>query len=117
MSHTRGSTAALIGFFFLLAFTLLLAAIIFLSTGLKSGKDDSFFILCFDGSLNGLEVGASVKFRGVRVGSVEKISVSYDPKESTAQTPVIIKTDPDFLDCCPSHEKKHKHDVLIGNNT
>jgi paraquat-inducible protein B len=117
MSYSRGSPAVLIGFFFLLALTLLLAAIIFLSTDLKGGKGDSFFILCFDGSLNGLEAGAPVKFRGVRVGSVEKISVSYNPEESTAQTPVIIKIDPDFLDCCPSHEKGHKHDILIGSKT
>jgi paraquat-inducible protein B len=115
MNHIRGSTAALVGFFFLLAFSLLLAAIAFLSTGLKSGKDDAFFILGFDSSLNGLEVGAPVKFRGVRVGSVEKISVSYDPEQSIARTLVIIKIDPDFLNCCSSHEKDHQHDVLVHN--
>jgi paraquat-inducible protein B len=117
MDHVRGSTAALIGFFFLLAFSLLLVAVVFLSTGLKSSKNDAFFILCFDSSLNGLEVGAPVKFRGVRVGSVEKISVSYDPEQSVAQTPIIIKTDPDFLDCCRDREKKGQHDTLVSRET
>jgi len=113
MSHARASTAALIGFFFLLALSLLLGVLVFLSTGLKNGGDEALFVLCFDSSLNGLEVGAPVKFRGVQVGSVEKISVSYDAEQSTAKTPIIIRTDPDFLDCCETHEGKHRHDGAL----
>ncbi|MDR0728354.1 MAG: MlaD family protein, partial [Puniceicoccales bacterium] len=114
MSHARASTAALIGFFFLLALSLFLGILVFLSTGLKGGGDDCLFVLCFDTSLNGLEVGAPVKFRGVRIGSVEKISVSYDAEQSTAKTPILIKIDPDFLDYDEVHEAHHPDGALVA---
>ncbi|MDR3143821.1 MAG: MlaD family protein [Puniceicoccales bacterium] len=113
MSHARASTAALIGFFFLLALGLFLGALVFLSTGLRSSGDDSFLVLCFDTSLNGLEVGAPVKFRGVRIGSVEKISISYDAEQSTVKTPITIKIDSDFLDYGEAHEAHHPHDGVL----
>jgi paraquat-inducible protein B len=52
-------------------------------------------VLFFQGSVSGLDVGASVDFRGVKVGYVSDIIVQFDPRTSTIQIPVIIAIEPD----------------------
>jgi paraquat-inducible protein B len=49
----------------------------------------------FEGSISGLAIGAPVTFRGVRVGSVERITIQYQPKNRTAYIPVIVRLEPD----------------------
>jgi paraquat-inducible protein B len=56
------------------------------------------FALYFDSSLNGLDVGSSVKFKGVTVGVVKKISIFYDEDKDLAITPVIIEIDNTMFD-------------------
>ena len=48
----------------------------------------------FEGSVNGLSIGAPVAFRGVRVGAVEKIDIQYDAKTHTVLIPVTIQIEP-----------------------
>jgi paraquat-inducible protein B len=48
------------------------------------------FCAFFDTSLNGLDVGAPVKFKGVRVGGVEAIEIIYDNETDEAITAVIF---------------------------
>ncbi len=45
----------------------------------------------FQDAINGLAVGAPVTFRGVPIGSVDAISISYDPATNTAYIPVTIR--------------------------
>jgi paraquat-inducible protein B len=52
-------------------------------------------VVFFDGSVNGLYVGAPVNFRGVRVGSVTRIDLVIDSKDLTARIPTYIRFDPD----------------------
>jgi paraquat-inducible protein B len=49
------------------------------------------FVLFFDGSVKGLNVGAPVDFQGVKVGSVTNITVQYMPQEMAFRTPVYIE--------------------------
>ena len=49
------------------------------------------FVLYFDGSVKGLNIGASVDFQGVRVGSVTDIKVQYLPQTNEFRTPVYIQ--------------------------
>jgi paraquat-inducible protein B len=49
----------------------------------------------FEGSISGLSVGAPVTFRGVRVGSVERIVIQYEPSNKTAYIPVTLRLEPD----------------------
>ncbi len=55
-------------------------------------KRSTHFILYFDQSVNGLNVGSSVKFRGVPVGEVRRIMIRAEGqhKDSTA-IPVVIE--------------------------
>jgi paraquat-inducible protein B len=62
----------LIGAFVLGAVTLVLAAIVFLSSGALFEQRDRFVVF-FPGSVKGLQTGSSVTFRGVRVGEVVEV--------------------------------------------
>jgi len=49
--------------------------------------------IVFQDSISGLAVGAPVNFRGVRVGSVQSISVQFDAQTKIAYIPVIVEID------------------------
>ncbi|MDR2435714.1 MAG: MlaD family protein [Puniceicoccales bacterium] len=51
------------------------------------------FYVFFDTSLNGLDVGAAVKFKGVRIGAVEAINIIYDSDIDKACASVLLKID------------------------
>ena len=48
-------------------------------------------VLYFSGSLAGLDVGAPVVFRGVKIGAVKDIKLVYDRKQDDFKIPVIIE--------------------------
>lgn len=82
-----------IGAFVTAALLLMVGMVMFLgSTSLLS--KNTRFILFFDQSINGLNEGSMVKFRGVPVGSVERIMIwAEGQKEGSTAIPVIIKID------------------------
>jgi paraquat-inducible protein B len=51
------------------------------------------FYVFFDTSLNGLDIGAAVKFKGVRIGAVEAINIIYDSDIDKACASVLLKID------------------------
>jgi paraquat-inducible protein B len=54
-------------------------------------------VVFFQGSVSGLAVGAPVTFRGVQVGSVQRISLRLDAKDMTARIPVYLDLQPDAV--------------------
>ncbi len=52
------------------------------------------FVVEFDGSVHGLEVGAPVEFRGIHVGNVTHIHLQYDTAQSRVRIPVTITFEP-----------------------
>jgi paraquat-inducible protein B len=63
-------------------------------------------VVYFQASVAGLEVGAPVTFRGVRVGSVTAVAVHIDARTLKARIPVYIELDPSEVsldDRDPSH--------------
>jgi len=52
------------------------------------------FIVEFESSVHGLEVGAAVEFRGIKVGNVTDIQLDYDPKTSQVRIPVTVAFEP-----------------------
>lgn len=54
-------------------------------------------VMHFSGSVYGLEVGAPVVFRGVRVGSVASIEVFYDSRNDSFSIPVVAELDGDAI--------------------
>lgn len=54
------------------------------------------FIVYFDGSLDGLNPGAPLKFRGVTVGKVEKVLIRHNQAEGDYAMPVLVAIDQDL---------------------
>ncbi|MDR1303340.1 MAG: MlaD family protein [Puniceicoccales bacterium] len=81
-----------IGVFVMGALVIFLGAFLVLFRG-NFSSNGMTFVLYFNSSLNGLDVGSPVKFKGVRVGSVRKIEVAYDAESSSVLTPVIVEID------------------------
>jgi paraquat-inducible protein B len=81
----------LIGAFVLGAAGLLVAAILILGSG-KLFLHSRDFVLYFNGSVNGLRVGAPVKYKGVEIGAVNDILLSLGDM-SVQRIPVVIRVD------------------------
>jgi paraquat-inducible protein B len=83
----------LIGVFVLGAATLVVVAILIFGSG-KLFTPVKKFVLFFEGSVKGLNVGAPVIFRGVKIGEVTGIQLRFDPKHLTTVIPVYVEIDP-----------------------
>ena len=83
-----------IGGFVLGACAVLVAAVLLLSDG-GFWKDRPEYIMYFEGSATGLQVGSPVVFRGVKIGSVQNIGLSVSAEEDKINflVPVTIRTD------------------------
>ena len=81
-----------IGAFVVGALALLIVAVIALGSGQLFRKTQQF-ILYFDGSVNGLRIGAPVKFMGVEVGSVKDLRLEMQGASGVHMIPVIIEID------------------------
>lgn len=101
MSKRISRTA--IGIFVVGAFALAIAAVVVVGSG-SLFKKPIRFVCMFQGNVNGLRVGAPVKFKGVQIGSVEEIKLVLKPSEGELKPgirdmriPVIIGIDRDML--------------------
>lgn len=86
----RRYTTTLIGIFVLVGIGLLIAGIIFIGGGEYFGKQINL-VCYFDGTINGLQIGSPVKFRGAKVGEVSDIHVEVHHKSHEIDLPVFIK--------------------------
>ncbi len=85
---------ATIGAFVLGGIVLAVGAIVFFSrANLFSPRRQALII--FDRDVSGLSVGAPVTFSGVRVGSVQSITIQYNADTHTGYVPVTVELEPD----------------------
>lgn len=78
-----------IGAFVVGAIALAVVGVLLFGGG-KLFQDKATFVIFFDGSVQGLNVGAPVVFRGVQVGQVSDVEALFDPKETTVRIKVLI---------------------------
>lgn len=89
----RNPNPKIIGAFVSVSLVLLVTMVLFFGSAGFLGRN-VHFILFFDQSVNGLQVGSPVKFRGVPVGSVERIQIRAEGQDPDSRAiPVVIKID------------------------
>lgn len=86
----------LIGVFVVGALTLVVIGILLFGTG-QFFSESKTYVLFFRGSVKGLNVGAPVSFRGVKIGQVTRINARIDPRDYALSIAVYIKTNPGWL--------------------
>ncbi len=84
---------SLIGAFVLGATALAVAGVVIFGSG-RFFRKPHMFVMYFPGSVKGLNVGAPVMFRGVKVGQVTDMKVNFYGKELNILIPVYIELDP-----------------------
>lgn len=56
------------------------------------------YLLYFDGSVHGLEIGAPVMVRGIKIGQVLDIRLDFDVDNRNFQIPVLIELEPERIE-------------------
>jgi paraquat-inducible protein B len=87
---SKKANPMVIGAFIVGALVLLVAGTLIFGTG-KFFRERSAYVLFFEGSIKGLDVGAPVMFRGVKIGSVSDIQLKVDAEEYHLWIPVYIE--------------------------
>ena len=78
---------AIIGGFVVAAIALIVAGVLVFGRG-EFLKDKVSWVSYFPGAVDGLQVGAPVTFKGVKVGQVTDIKVTLDARDDTVRIPV-----------------------------
>jgi paraquat-inducible protein B len=91
---SKQANKTVIGIFVVGAIALAVIAIVVLGSG-KFFKQTLKAVCYFEGSVGGLNIGAPVVFRGVRIGSVTDVILSVESTKLTFTIPVYIEIEPD----------------------
>jgi len=96
---SKRPSAAMIGAFVLGAIGLAVLCVVLFGSG-RLFRETVPFVLSFSGSVNGLNVGAPVKFKGVEIGSVTDVRLTLGEGTAAPVTriPVLIEIDQDKVE-------------------
>ena len=90
---SKQASPTLIGAFVAGAIGLIVAGILIISGGKLLLTDKTSYVMYFQGSVNGLNIGSPVSFRGVNIGTVTDIQLVVGDRDADIQIPVIIEID------------------------
>ena len=90
---SKKASPTLIGSFVAGVIGIIVAGILIISGGRLLTSDKSSYVLYFQGSVKGLNIGSPVNFRGVNIGTVTDIQLVVSENESEIRIPVIIEID------------------------
>ena len=96
----RHANATLIGAFVVVGLALVAAGVIAAAGGKLFTRTEQA-VMHFNGSIYGLQVGAPVVLRGVRVGSVASIGLVFDPATGGFLIPVVASLERDVIRSLP----------------
>src|SRR5512137_2811193 len=91
---SKSANKTVIGIFVVGAIALVVVAIVVLGSG-KFFKKTLRAVCYFEGSVGGLNIGAPVVFRGVKIGSVTDVVLRVDSAKLIFTIPVYIEIEPD----------------------
>ena len=106
---SKQANKTVIGIFVVVAIALVVAAVLILGSG-KFFKQTLKAVCYFEGSVGGLNIGAPVVFRGVRIGSVTDVILNIESSKLIFTIPVYIEIEPDkFTVIGPRPKKPGEH--------
>ena len=109
---SQPADARLIGLFVLGALALAVVLVLAFGGGGYFGKVQKYTAY-FEGSVNGLNVGAAVKLKGVSIGRVKDVLVQYDMEHNRVLTPVVLEIDMEkVMATYDSQSTRHHHPAL-----
>jgi paraquat-inducible protein B len=88
----KRTDAAVIGAFVIGAIVLGAAALVLWGSG-RLFRETAKYVCYFEGSVEGLDVGAPVKARGVAIGRVVRVQLRYRQRRDDDRIPVFIEVD------------------------
>lgn len=94
---SKPANKTLIGTFVIGAIALLVIAVLIFGSG-KFLKKTFHAVVFFEGSIKGLNEGAPVIFKGVKVGTVTNVRLIYDAANDSLRIPVIIELEPEKIE-------------------
>ena len=92
----KKANPAVIGGFVVGAAALAVAGVLIFGSG-QFLKERMSWVSYFPGAVDGLQVGAPVTFKGVRVGQVTDIKVTLDTRDDVVRIPVSWDLEPDSM--------------------
>ncbi|UCG11538.1 MAG: MCE family protein [Deltaproteobacteria bacterium] len=93
---SKKANPKLIGMFVVIALALVVGGVLIFGSG-QFFKEKRNYVLYFEGSLKGLNVGAPVLLRGVKIGQVTDIKVVFNFDDLLFRTPVVIEIESDRI--------------------
>lgn len=93
---SRKANPVYIGAFVFVALILSVATVVVVASVEFFAKNEQY-VLYFESSVNGLEMGAPVKFKGVPVGRVTDIRIRWNQEDIDTHIPVFIEIDTENL--------------------
>ena len=91
-----GGNKAVIGAFVVGAVVLAVLGVIVFGGG-KLFTKTNLYVMYFEGSVKGLNVGAPVVLRGVQIGSVKSIQILADATDTRFRIPVVVEIEPERI--------------------
>jgi len=109
----KQASKTVIGAFVVGALALVVAGVLIFGSGRFLEVRDTY-IMYFEGSVKGLNIGAPVVLRGVKIGSVTDILLHVDPVDGSTLIPVIVEIEPDRIselrgDRTPSRRQRREN--------
>jgi paraquat-inducible protein B len=87
---SKQGNKAVIGAFVVGAVVLAVTGVLVFGSG-KFFSETNQYVMYFDGSVKGLNIGSPVMFRGVKIGAVTNIVLRSNPEEATIEIPVFVE--------------------------
>ena len=108
---SKQANKTMVGAFVIGAIALFVAAVLVFGSG-RFFQRTLHFVAFFDGSVKGLNVGAPVMFRGVKIGKVTEIRIYSNPDTLEIKLPVVMDLYPELIEGGTAAGKKTPEMIL-----
>jgi paraquat-inducible protein B len=93
---SKKANPTVIGLFVVIGLALAVGGVLLFSSSRLFSRTREF-IMYFDSSLNGLNIGAPVKYRGVAIGSVRRMMIRFNQATNDLSMPVMVEIQENLL--------------------